>query len=121
MAKKKVAPKKRAPRKSTPVKKTEVKTPANGDLRKPQVKILQFLSKSGETANRARISKMAKVDQAGCTEWIGSKNPEVREENDRKHFPSLISLGLVKETSEEDSRSIVYSATAKGKRVAAKA
>ncbi|MCK9569152.1 MarR family winged helix-turn-helix transcriptional regulator [Candidatus Pacearchaeota archaeon] len=91
-------------------------------LRKPQIRILKTLAKANKPLTRAEVSEKAPVDVATCVEYLGSWDDATRESNDVKHFPSLVSLGLVKHVDEDrDGRSvIVYSITAKGKAVAAK-
>lgn len=86
-------------------------------LRKPQVRILSALSASKKALSRQQIAVKAPVDAAACVEYIGSHDPVKREANDKKHFPSLISLGLVKaEQHDVEGRdTVVYSITAKGK------
>lgn len=86
-------------------------------LRGPQVRILTCLSKAKGPLTRNQISEKAPVDVATCVEYIGSTDKDRREANDTKHFPSLISLGLVKyDTHEVDGRdTIAYTITPKGR------
>jgi len=120
----KAAPKKKAAaKKATPKKeaaKVENKTEVKSDLRKPQRRILTALL-NHESLTRKGISQVATVDNAFCTELLGSLKDEVREANDVKHFPSLISLGLIKYESapdENDKQTTYYSLTAKGTKAA---
>lgn len=129
---KKAAPKK-APAKKSPAKKAtkaKAKAERNGaprakkdGLRKPQLRILSALKKSSRPMTRTDIAKKAPVDQAACVEYIGSHDPDVRKANDSKHFPSLITLGLVKaEQHDVDGRdTVMYSLTAKGRQALEKA
>lgn len=82
-------------------------------LRKPQLRILAALSKSKTPMSRKDISTAAPVDQACCVEYIGSPDDAIRKANDLKHFPSLVSLGFVKQAIGDGPA--VYSITAKGK------
>ncbi len=109
------APAKKAPAKATKTVKAEPKKVEG--LRKPQIRLLEALKKAGKPLSRAQAAEKAEVDQAACVEYIGSSNPEIRKSNDAKHFPSLISLGLVKhEQHDIDGKDVVvYSITAKGK------
>lgn len=101
-------------------KEVAVKKGTSG-LKKPQERILKFLEKQTEGMSRAAIAEFAPCDVAGCVEQIGSHDEEKRLANDAKHFPSLITLGLVKfAMPAEGTRGVVYSITAKGKQVAAK-
>lgn len=113
---------------TTPAPKTTkkaAKPSANGHakktgLRDPQIRILKALSKASGPLNRKALSKKAPVDLAFCTEYIGSVKDDIRKANDKKNFPSLITLGLVRpEVDEEDG--IVYAITAKGKAALTKA
>lgn len=91
-------------------------------LRKPQVRILLALLKKDQQT-RVQLSSSAPVDQAACVEYIGSPKEEVRLANDKKHFPSLLSLKLVKQEQLDinGKDTIVYSLTAPGKKEAEKA
>lgn len=91
-------------------------------LRKAQVRILQFLLKTGKAENRNTISAGAPCDLANCTELLGSHDPEKRAANDVRYFPSLLSLGFVKaEQHDVDGKDVVqYSLTANGRKTAAK-
>jgi outer membrane biosynthesis protein TonB len=113
------------PVKSVKAAKAEVKAEkAKKDgLRKSQVKILQCLANAGKAMTRAQIAEKGGVDTAGCVEWIGSHDPDVRAANDAKHFPSLLSLGLVKFGPQDDvgGRTVpTYEISAEGKTAAAK-
>lgn len=88
-------------------------------LRSPQERILKALAKAGEALTRKDIAAAAPVDVACCVEYIGSPNPEKRAANDTKHFPSLLTLGYVKEVKHEGEPP-KYDLTAAGKKVAAK-
>jgi hypothetical protein len=68
-------------------------TPA---LRKPQLRLLAAASKAKGPLTRKQLAAAAEVDLAGCTEWVGSMDPETRKANDAKHFPSLLSRGYLK-------------------------
>lgn len=99
------------------------KAPAdNGGLRTPQVRILRALAKAGKALSRPQISEKAPVDQAACVEYLGSHDDATRKANDKKHFPSLVTLGLVKhEKHDVDGRdTVVYSITAAGRAKLAK-
>lgn len=90
-------------------------------LRGPQVRILKALAKAKGPMSRDVLAAKAPVDVAACVEYIGSTDDAVRKANDAKHFPSLISLGLVKPVVTEESRAMAYEITVKGKTEAAKA
>jgi len=94
-----------------------------GGLRGPQVRVLVALSKSNKPLTRVQIADKAKVDQAALVEYVGSADKARREANDKKHFPSLLSLGLVRaDDAEVDGREVVvYQVTAKGRTAASKA
>lgn len=111
---KKVAPKKAAKKAATPRAKKD-------GLRKPQIRVLKLLAKK-DGLDRNQISEKAPVDLATCVEYIGSHDPDIRAANDTKHFPSLISLGLVKAQMHDvkGKNVIQYFITAKGKAEAAK-
>jgi hypothetical protein len=64
-------------------------------IRKPQARILAFLLKASPST-RATIAAKAPVDVAACVEYLGSDDPAIRKANDKRHFPSLVSLGFVK-------------------------
>lgn len=89
-------------------------------LRKPQARILQALSKTKESLTRKQIADKAKVDIAGCVEWIGSDDADRRAANDAKHFPSLITLGLVKIGTDTEEGATTYFITANGRKAAEK-
>lgn len=118
-----------APKEKKPVAaKKEEAAPAapnkkNTGLRKPQVRILATLVKVGKALSRKEIAEKAEVDAAWLTSWIGSTNPEVRTANDAKEFPSLITLGFVKqEKTDVDGKDVIcYAISAKGKAALEKA
>jgi hypothetical protein len=85
-----------------------VKKPKNGKkkegLQTAQERVLRVLAtlKEGQSLTRSEIAQPAwedlsggPIDQAWLTENIGSENDEKRAKNDEKHYPSLITLGLV--------------------------
>ena len=96
------------------------KAPKDG-LRKPQIRILQVLAK-GKALTRGQISEKAPVDNAFCTEYMGSLNEEVRAKNDAK-YPCLLTLKFIKaETHDIDGKdTVMYSITAAGTAGLAKA
>jgi DNA-binding MarR family transcriptional regulator len=120
---KKAAPVKEAPATKKVAKKaTDTQAPKEkSGLRKPQIKILLTLAKKDEVT-RAQLAEKAGVDTAGMVEWMGSLNPEKRAANDVKHFPSLLTLGLVKaEQHDVDGKdTVLYFLSAKGKAAVAK-
>jgi len=85
-------------------------------LRKPQIRILAALRKKSPMT-RAEIAERAKVDLAWCVTNLGSSDPEIRKANDRKWYPSLITLRLVELTNDEESRGALYRITELGKNV----
>lgn len=91
-------------------------------LRTPQVRVLKALS-LGKALTRKQISESGQVDSAGLTEWLGSLDETKRLANDVKHWPSLISLGLVRAEllDVEGKDTVVYTITAKGKKALAAA
>ena len=62
-------------------------------LRGPQIRLIRCLA---GPLSRKQWASLAKVDNASCTEYIGSMNQSIRDRNDEKHFPSLMGLNLVK-------------------------
>lgn len=117
-ASKKAAPKKAAAKKAT--KKEGVGRAKKEGLRNPQVRILAALAKHGEMT-RAAIAEKAPVDVATCVEYVGSDDEAKRLANDKKHFPSLVSLGFVKQdwypNKETDAQGPThYTITAAGKK-----
>lgn len=125
-APKKVA-KKAAATKKAPVKKAAkapaAATPAKdkSGLRKPQERILKYLAKhSDKSFTRAQIAEKAEVDVAACVEYIGSHDDKKRIANDKKHFPSLVTLKLVKfGPQQEEGAAVSYQISATGKAKAA--
>jgi hypothetical protein len=97
------------------------KKEAKKGLRQPQVRILAALKKAGKALSRADISQKAPVDPAACVEYIGSNDADVRKANDAKHFPSLISLKLVKFANPDEGAATVYEITAAGTQALEKA
>jgi DNA-binding MarR family transcriptional regulator len=126
------APEKKAPK----AKKTAAPAPApetNGatekkgrekkdGLRKPQIRILDYLAGAKGPVTRKTISEEAQVDRAGLTEWIGSDDKTKRLANDTKHFPSLLSLALIRSKSLDQNgvEETVYEITASGRKAIAK-
>lgn len=84
-------------------------------LRKPQVRILEALAKSKAPLTRREIADAAPCDFAGCTEWLGSQDPETRAKNDAKHFPSLLTLGYI--AAAEGDGGVTYTITPAGRAV----
>ncbi len=117
---------KKAPPKTTAKKKTTKKTTTKREkkdgLRKPQIRILKALAKTKKPLTRAQIATKAPVDVATCVEYIGSPNLDIRKANDQRKFPSLVSLGFVKqELHDIDGKDkVVHSLTAAGRKEAAK-
>jgi len=87
-----------------------------GGLRRPQLRILSILAK-GKSLTRSQIAEKAPVDNAMCTTYIGSNNPDIRKKTD-KNVVSLLTLKYVRaELPEEEGRDIVlYTITALGKK-----
>lgn len=100
-------------------KKEEKKEP--GGLRKPQIRILQALAKR-DGLDRNEVAELAPCDVATLVEYLGSHDPARRAANDAKHFPSLLTLGLITAKKEDaDGRDkIRYYLTAKGRTQAGK-
>lgn len=98
--------------------KTTKATPAKTVLRAAQLRILGALAGAGAPLTRKQIADAAECDQAGLTEHIGSPDPERRKANDAKHWPSLLTLGMVKATDSDGTT--VYTVTAKGQKAAPK-
>lgn len=95
-------------------------------LRKPQVRILAFLAKQTKPVDRNVIAAGAPVDVAMCTEYLGSSDDAKRLANDTKHFPSLLTLGLIKKIEPkviegEPTGGTTYQITAAGKTAVVKA
>jgi len=93
--------------------------PAPVSIRKPQLRLLETLAKVGPMTRKA-LAEKAKVDPAGCTEYLGSDDAATRKANDKKHFPSLVSLGFVLGES-KDGEPTTYKITPAGKTYLAKA
>ena len=88
-------------------------------LRAAQVRVLTTLATADAPLTRKEIADAAKCDLAGLTEWIGSSDPKKRVANDKKWFPSLLSRKLV--AAKDTDGGMVYTVTAKGRKVAEKA
>lgn len=110
----------------TPKTKAAPKPESNGrvgrtkkdGLRSAQERILKALARTSPMT-RKLISQKAPCDLANCTELVGSADDDKRKANDIKHFPSLISLGLVRIRIDEEQGSMVE-ITAAGKKAAEK-
>jgi hypothetical protein len=110
-AKDKPAAAPKAPKTPAPAKEK-----ADGGLRKPQVRILTALVKSAVPLDRKTLAAKAPVDVAACVEYVGSHDEAVRKANDEKHFPSLVTLGLIKFGPPTESGGTTYEVTAKGRK-----
>lgn len=113
---------KKAPKAKKPVAKKPAKAtnesagrPRKEGLRKPQIRILQALKKAGKPLDRKTIAAKAPVDVATCVEYIGSHDDSIRAANDKKHFPSLLTLGFVKFGPSAEEGGVAYEISAKGK------
>ena len=82
----------------------------------PQKRILNLLLKGG-VLTRAEISQQAPVDNAFCTEYIGSLKDEIRAKNDLIR-PSLLTLKFIKvSVHDEEGKNVHrYEITATGKK-----
>lgn len=98
-------------------KQTVVAPTKKKGIRAPQIRILTVLSKSKKPMARKEIAEKAPVDLPFCTEYLGSNDPEVRAKNDEKMFPSLITLGAIKFSNNEESGATMYEITAKGRQI----
>jgi hypothetical protein len=87
-------------------------------LRAAQVRALTALATADVPLTRKQIAEVAKCDLAGLSGDLGSSDPAKRKAADAKYFPSLLSLKLV--TAKEADGGIVYTITAKGRKVAEK-
>jgi hypothetical protein len=83
-------------------------------LRKPQIRILQTLSKNSKALSRKDISEKADVDLAMMNSYIGSSDKAVRSKNDKAVCVSLLTLGYIKEDLGEEGGPAVYKITAAG-------
>ncbi len=90
---------------------------ATNELRQPQIRILKALAKNGELS-RAELAAKAPVDKAACCEFIGSEDKATRLKNDKKHFPSLLTLGFVISALADEGGAVRYAITAKGREAA---
>lgn len=111
-----VAKGKKAAPAAEPAPKAE--TTGKVEIRKPQRRVLEWLVTTGNSATRKEIAAGAKVDQAALTEYLGSTDDAKRLANDAKHFPSLVTLGLVVASAIEgaDGRdATAYAATKAGR------
>jgi hypothetical protein len=119
---KKTAPVKAAAKKTAAPKEKKERAPREKKegLRNPQVRILQFLAKSGSAKTRKEIAEGAPADLAMLNSYIGSDNEEVRVKCDADNFPSLLTLKHVKSDEEENPEGgrarKVYTITAVGKK-----
>lgn len=84
------------------------------DLRKPQIKVLEVLSKAKSALTRNAISEKAGCRVHMLSAYLGSNDREKREANDKKHYPSLLSLGFVKAEISEGMEGTTYTITPKG-------
>lgn len=91
--------------------------PANG-LRGNQVRVLEVLAKKNGLT-RSEIAEKTGIDQASLTELIGSHEPARRAANDKKHFPSLVGLKLVRHVIDEE-KGITHEIMAAGRKAVAK-
>lgn len=108
----------RTPEQAMPTPKPIAKTePQTTELRVPQRRILAILAGAKAPLDRKRIARDAKCDEAGLTEHLGSQNETKRKANDTKHFPSLLTLEMVKSADTDDGT--VYTITAKGRKAVA--
>lgn len=92
-------------------------------LRDAQVRILHYLARHNDAADRNDVSTGAPCDLANCVELLGSHNQEKREANDAKHYPSLLTLGYVKAKVGESATgrtTVEYQITPEGKKLAGK-
>lgn len=87
-------------------------------LRAAQLRVLAALVKADAPLTRKQIADAAECDLAGLTEHVGSSDAEKRKANDAKHFPSLLSLGMVKAADKDGVTT--YTVTAKGRQAVAK-
>jgi hypothetical protein len=110
----------KATTKKAKAEKTESKKD-NGGLRKPQVRILKALNRTSKHLTRAEISEKAPADLAMLNSYIGSHDDATRAKNDKKNFPSLLTLGLIAKALPEDPEKnghVSYKITAKGAKLA---
>jgi hypothetical protein len=108
---------KTAPKQAAPKAAPKAAAKQDKGLRKPQVRVLEALSKSGKALTRAQISDKAEVDNAMLTDYIGSTDDAKRKVNDTKLMPSLVTLGHVHAVApEEDGGPSSYSITAAGRK-----
>lgn len=111
--------KKRAVKTST---KTGVKEKKTLKLRKSQRRILELLSKSKYGMTREELAKKGELNLPWMSYWLGSLNADTRMDRDASHFPSLLTLKLIKYHEEDvNNRDVqVWSLTALGKRAVGK-
>lgn len=91
-----------------------------GELRKPQVRVLQALAKSKTALSRAEISVKGKVDRPMLNSYIGAHDEKIRAKNDKLMGPSLLTRGYVKYAPEEEGRGAAYVITAAGRKALGK-
>lgn len=119
----KTSPKKSTAKKSVKKAPARSSTPKRKDgLRKPQVRILNYLVKQKKPRTRSEISEGADVDLAMLNSYIGSHDDSKRAANDKANYPCLRTLKLVKVTKEDiDGRdTIVHVITVTGKKAVSK-
>ena len=107
-----------APVKVAPAKKAPAAPKDPSALSKPQIRILNALLKSSPLT-RKQISETAPVDNAFCTEYLGSLKDEIRIKNDVK-LVSLLTHKFIKSETDEEL-GVVYHITALGKQAVERA
>lgn len=115
----KPAPKPAAAKKAAP--KAATKSPANGDLRKPQLAILAALAKSNKPLTRKEVSEKSGVDPTKIGDY--TDRPEQKKDTaSRWPFPDLVTLKYVRADSvEKDGRDVrAYTITAAGRKAIGK-
>lgn len=87
-------------------------------LRKPQLRVLEALSKQKKPLSRKGVAKVSSVDEASLSGYIGANDPEIRAKDDaEKGWPCLLTLKLLKidQMDEEGRSKSFYSITKAGR------
>lgn len=111
----------------TPAPKTD-KTSTNGaakkdGLRKPQIKVLEVLNKTGRSLTSKEIAEKGQIDRASLSGYIGALDDARRSNDDKNRFVSLLTLKFVRcaPPESDDDKATRFEITALGKKALEKA
>jgi len=109
----KILKKKSSAKKAAPKARTKsARTPSSGELNGSQVKLLLTLGKSKKEMDRKQLSAKTGINK-GFSRLLGAATKDA---NGVHGSSSLIGLGFVKAEKHEDSRTLTYALTAKGRK-----